>query len=286
LGLLLGQGEKAQDVVIMEGIVDVISTLPGKLAMQKRRQAIGIMNRYLAGDMRLVGEIEANAKSDHHIAQMLRANMGSSAVSLGDEEERAKKRRRMLKEYNLRLHGEGLEIMNRIRKGEEERIFEENRRMAAETERIKNENKKIAEEQESHENTRAINPTKKLRCNLGTVYNKFLSGVLNSKTFMFKSLRHNKLRMKTQMMSDGGDILNMEQVAFHGIFKEFLEVNDYKEVKQKPKEGDFKKMMLGGFGGIIHNGMVQGFKCYLIDYNQLRVYFADGKNNYDAEIVF
>jgi hypothetical protein len=57
-------------------------------------------------------------------------------------------------------------------------------------------------------------------------------------------------------------------------------------VKQKPKENDFKKMMLGAFSGIIHNGMVQGFKCYLIDYNQLRVYFADGKNNYDAEIVF
>ena len=279
--------------MVMEGIIDVISTLPGKLAMQKRRQAIKIMNRYLVGDMRLVGEIEANAKSDHHIAQMLRANMGSSAVSLDDEEERAKKRRRMLKEYNLRLHGEGLEIMNRMHESEAvlaaaeaQRVVGENERMAAETERIKNENKKIAEEQESHENTRAINPTKKLRCDLGTVYNKFLSGVLNSKSFMFKSLRHNKLRMKTQMMSDGGDILNMEQVAFHGIFKEFLEVNDYKEVKQKPKENDFKKMMLGAFSGIIHNGMVQGFKCYLIDYNQLRVYFADGKNNYDAEIVF
>ncbi len=273
----------------MEGIVDVISTLPGKLAMQKRRQAIGIMNRYLAGDMRLVGEIEANAKSDHHIAQMLRANMGSSAVSLDYEEERARKRRRVVDD----LYEEGLTIMNRIRESEAveaaakaQRAVEENERMAAETERIKNENKRIAEEKERHENTRVINQTKKLRCDLGTVYNKFMSGVMNSKSFMFNSLRHNKLRMKTQMMSDGGDVLNMEQVAFHGIFKEFLEVNDYKEVKQKPKESDFKKMMFGGFSGIIHDGTVQGYKCYLIDYNQLRVYFADGKNDYDAEIVF
>jgi hypothetical protein len=243
----------------------------------------------LVGDGSLVGEIRANAKSDHPIAQMLRASIGTATVSLDDEEERAKKRQRVVDD----LYEEGLTIMNRIRESEAvlaaaeaQRVVGENERMAAETKRIARENEEADEKKQQHENTRAINPTKKLRCDLGTVYNKFLSGVLNSKSFMFKSLRHNKLRMKTQMMSDGGDILNMEQVAFHGIFKEFLEVNDYKEVKQKPKEGDFKKMMLGGFGGIIHNGMVQGFKCYLIDYNQLRVYFADGKNDYDAEIVF
>jgi len=191
------------------------------------------------------------------------------------------------------LYEEGLTIMNRIRESEAvlaaaeaRRGVEENERMAAETKRIARENEEAEEKKEQHENTRAINPTKKLTCDLGTVYNKFLSGVLNSKSFMFKSLRHNKLRMKTQMMSDGGDILNMEQVAFHGIFKEFLEVNDYKEVKQKPKERDFKKMMFGGFHGIMSEGIVLNNKCYLIDYNQLRVYFADGKNDYDAEIVF
>ena len=173
LGLLLGEREKVQDVVIMEGIVDVISTLPGKLAMQKRRQAIGIMNRYLAGDMRLVGEIEANAKSDHHIAQMLRANMGSSAVSLDDEEEHARKRKRVVDD----LYEEGLTIMNRIRESEAvlaaaeaQRIVEENRRMAAE-------NDEAERAKERHENMRAINPTKKLTCNLATVLNKFLSGI-------------------------------------------------------------------------------------------------------------
>jgi hypothetical protein len=210
-------------------------------------------------------------------------------VSLDDEEEHARKRKRVVDD----LYEEGLTIMNRIRESEAvlaaaeaRRGVEENERMAAETKRIARENEEAEEKKEQHENTRAINPTKKLTCDLGTVYNKFLSGVLNSKTFMFKNVRHNKFYVKTQMKRDVGDILNMEQPAFYKMFMEFLEVNDYKEVKQKPKERDFKKMMFGGFHGIMSEGIVLNNKCYLIDYNQLHVYFADGKNDYDAEIVF
>jgi hypothetical protein len=247
------------------------------------------MTRYLVGDMRLVGEIEANAKSDHPIAQMLRASIGTATVSLDDEEERAKKRQRVVDD----LYEEGLTIMNRIRESEAVLAAAEARRGVAEAQRIVEENRRMAAEndeaeraKERDENMRAINPTKKLTCNLATVLNKFLSGILNSKTFMFNNYRHNRFYVKRQMKGDGGDILHMEQPALFKYFMEFLEANDYKEVKQKPKEGFFKKLVMGTFGGIIREGNLQGSMCYQIDFSKLREFFADGKNDYDAEIVF
>jgi hypothetical protein len=294
--LLSGPGEKVQDVLEMKGILKLIMFLPGKIAVQKRCQAVDIVLRYLTGDESLVGEIKANAKSDHPIAQMFRASMGSGTAGVEDEEERGRKRQRLIEDLevdNLRLQNEGLVIMNRIRESEADkaaaevlRAVEENRRMAAETERIKHENEAAEEKKQQHENTRQIKTTKKLTCDLGMVYTKFLSGVLNSKSFMFHSVRHNKLPLKTQMMSDGGDILSMEQPAFFKYFLEFLDVNDYKEAKQKPREHDFRKVILGGFGGAIGEGKVQGHKCYQIDYDKLRGFFEGGRNGYDCDIGF
>jgi hypothetical protein len=78
----------------------------------------------------------------------------------------------------------------------------------------------------------------------------------------------------------------MEQPAFFKYFLEFLDVNDYKEAKQKPREHDFRKVILGGFGGAIGEGKVQGHKCYQIDYDKLRGFFEGGRNGYDCDIGF
>ena len=285
----------------MKGVLKLIMVLPGDCAMDRRCQAVDIMQRYFAGDMSLVGEIEANARSDHPIAQMFRASMGSAAVGVENDEERGRKRQRLIEDLevdNLRLHNEGLAIMNRQRLAEADKAAAEADKAAAEadkaaaeaqrvveeTERIKHENEAAELKKQQDENTRAIKQTKKFRCDFGEICKKFMCGVLNSKTFMANNLRYNSLRLRTQMMGDGGDILNVEQAALFKYFLEFLDVNDYKETKTKPKNDDFRRMVLGL--GAVCEGKVLGYKCYAIDYDKLRAFFAGGKNGYDAEIVF
>jgi len=293
-------------VLEMKGVLKLIFVLPGDCALEKRLQAVDIMQRYFAGDLSLIEEIEANAKSDNHIAQMFRASMGSGGAVVENEEDRSKKRQRFLEDledYNLQLHNEGLVIMNRHRShdadkaaaearsaaakaeldaAEARRVVEENLLMAAETERIKNENEEIANVKQRHENTRMIKKIKLLKWDLPEIYQKFMSGVLNSKSYMLHTIRYNLMTLR----SDGDqDILNMEKGAFLKYFREFLEVNSCRTPKAV-EAATFKKMLHCIFPGIISEGKVSGANCYQINYDMLREYFADGKNGYDAEIVF
>ena len=60
--------------------------LPGNKAKTKRSDFVNVIQRYLAGDSALAAEIDSNAKSNHPIAQMFRASLGTSAVSIDDDE--------------------------------------------------------------------------------------------------------------------------------------------------------------------------------------------------------
>lgn len=60
--------------------------LPGKVAKQTRTQFVGIIQRYMAGDMSLVLEVEANAQSTGPIQQMARASLVADAVPEASDE--------------------------------------------------------------------------------------------------------------------------------------------------------------------------------------------------------
>ena len=68
---------------------------PGENAKKNRSAMAGIIHRYFAGDKSLLGEIEANAASDHPMAQMARDSLPSH------EELEDKKRKREMEDAEL-----------------------------------------------------------------------------------------------------------------------------------------------------------------------------------------
>ena len=66
--------------------LELVMVLPGKVAKQTRTQFVGIIQRYMAGDMSLVLEVEANAQSTGPIPQMARASLVADDVPEASEE--------------------------------------------------------------------------------------------------------------------------------------------------------------------------------------------------------
>lgn len=82
-------------LVSFKDAITLIMKLPGKLAKEMRSRFVTIIQRYMAGDMSLVKEVEANAQSDAPIAQMARASLAAERAeeAVLDEESLINKRR-------------------------------------------------------------------------------------------------------------------------------------------------------------------------------------------------
>jgi hypothetical protein len=72
--------------VSFKDALELVMVLPGKVAKQTRTQFVGIIQRYMAGDMSLVLEVEANAQSTGPIQQMARASLVADAVPEASDE--------------------------------------------------------------------------------------------------------------------------------------------------------------------------------------------------------
>jgi hypothetical protein len=62
-------------LVSLRNAMQLVMVLPGKMAKETRAQFAGVIERYIAGDMSLLVEIEANASSTSPIAQMARRSL-------------------------------------------------------------------------------------------------------------------------------------------------------------------------------------------------------------------
>ena len=134
--------------------------------MKKRCQTVEIMQRYLAGDATLVREIEANARSNHPIAQMFRASMGPTVV-VGDDTEHSSKRRRLMEEkqiqkMNLDIEEQQLVVKNKQLVNEKEQLMVEGEQMVVKNWQIVNENNQLLIDHRNLVNIIKINEAQKL----------------------------------------------------------------------------------------------------------------------------
>jgi len=61
--------------------IELIMVLPGKMAKETRGKFANVLQRYMAGDESLIGEIRANALSNSPIAQLARGSTSAAAGS-------------------------------------------------------------------------------------------------------------------------------------------------------------------------------------------------------------
>lgn len=99
-----------------EHAIELVMVLPGKVAKETRTQFAGIIRRYMAGDVSLAMEVEANAQSAAPIAQMARASLAaeSSVVAEPVPDEQSLIRKRKLESLEI----EKLELDITIRRRE------------------------------------------------------------------------------------------------------------------------------------------------------------------------
>ena len=90
-----GKGNANIKLVSFKDALQLVMVLPGKIARETRSRFASIIERYMAGDMSLIKEVEANAKSDAPIAQMARASLAAERAeeAVLDEESLMHKRR-------------------------------------------------------------------------------------------------------------------------------------------------------------------------------------------------
>lgn len=87
---LSGKGNGRIKWVTFQDAIELIMVLPGKIAKETRSKFAKIIERYLAGDESLIGEIKANAQSSEPVSQL--ARMASSVRNEMEEEDRKRKR--------------------------------------------------------------------------------------------------------------------------------------------------------------------------------------------------
>lgn len=63
-------------LLVFPRAIELVMVLPGKLAKEVRQQFATVIQRYMAGDLTLVEEIQANAQSTAPVAQMARESLG------------------------------------------------------------------------------------------------------------------------------------------------------------------------------------------------------------------
>ena len=82
-----GRGQSLQPVITFPGAIKLSMFLPGEKAKSNRCKIVSILVRYFAGDPSLLGEIQANAASNHSVAQMARDSI------VNDPQESIKRKR-------------------------------------------------------------------------------------------------------------------------------------------------------------------------------------------------
>jgi len=85
---------------------DYILCFSGDNARKNRSAMVNIIHRYFAGDKSLLGEIEANAASDHPVAQMARESLPQDSK----EDQEDKKRKRELEMIEIQDKRADLEL--------------------------------------------------------------------------------------------------------------------------------------------------------------------------------
>lgn len=94
---LSSHGGHRTKLVSFDDAIELVMVLPGKVAKETRCGFRDIIKRYLAGDMSLISEINANASSSSPIAQLARASLPEP----GPEDPEA--RRKRIKREDLEL---------------------------------------------------------------------------------------------------------------------------------------------------------------------------------------
>lgn len=89
-----GKGNGRTKLVSFKDAIELIMVLPGAVATEYRQKFSGVIQAYIAGDSKLVGQIEANALSNNPINRMARESMASESAQLPDEAEVGQKRLR------------------------------------------------------------------------------------------------------------------------------------------------------------------------------------------------
>lgn len=85
-----GQGQSSQPVITLDGALQLIMLLPGKMAKLCRVSAYSVLKRYLAGDSSLVDEIQANATSTHPMNVLARESLNVLKIKFDEAELRFK----------------------------------------------------------------------------------------------------------------------------------------------------------------------------------------------------
>jgi len=273
----------------MEGILNLINILPGDAAMKKRSQVTDIINRYLAGDASLISEVEANAKSNHPIALMFRANLESTAMVVDDDTQRSRKRQRLLEDMEIeekQLMIEGLAITNRIREEEAQKAANENKKLVAETLKIIEDTKALEREKEAVEKTaRQIERTRPMK--MPSVYfkgilrvftDKYMSGFSNSAKFNRENIFH---------FHEGGGGVEFVTVLAKDLYKQFMWFLEHlHNVGLISREPDFHNMIRRDYPCIVKlYKKSKSDERYEIDCDKLKAHLQK-TNGYDADYFF
>lgn len=83
------KGGHPTKLLTFQNAMELVMVLPGRVAKDTRTQFANIIRRYMAGDLSLLSEIQANAASASPVAQMARESLG-----IVTDDDLARKRRR------------------------------------------------------------------------------------------------------------------------------------------------------------------------------------------------
>jgi len=83
--------ERSQEtkLIAFKDAIELVMVLPGRVAKDTRARFASVIERYLAGDLSLIQEVEANARSSDVVSKMARESLG-----IVTDEEVARKRKR------------------------------------------------------------------------------------------------------------------------------------------------------------------------------------------------
>lgn len=128
-----GSGNSRTKLVSFEHAIELIMVLPGQTAKETRVQFANILRRYMAGDVNMHAEIQANAESNSPIAQMARESLGIDEQLIG-----FKRRREELEVLKMELEISTMRV-NCYKQEEEARSMVQTRILSAtaELERIR-----------------------------------------------------------------------------------------------------------------------------------------------------
>lgn len=128
-----GSGNSRTKLVSFEHAIELIMVLPGQTAKETRVQFANILRRYMAGDVSMHAEIQANAESSSPIAQMARESLGIDEQLIG-----FKRRREELEVLKMELEISTMRV-NCYKQEEEARSMVQTRILSAtaELERIR-----------------------------------------------------------------------------------------------------------------------------------------------------